>query len=595
MYYFTFAYLFALVFFKDKIKDKYQLMVAMLPLFLIIILRYGVGADYFSYERIYHSINTNDFYGTMASLPSVDMLYKTMSFIALKIGLSYHIFAAIFIIVITLVTLKWIENTSPNLFLSVLLHFSMLFFYWNLSALRQGAVLSILTYVYFNGKKEFSIKEKTVATFILFFMHPSAIIVPAIYLISLFDWKKNYFIILLILAPLSRVVINTETLRLFSSVPYIGKFTAYLNYNPIKYLSSPSLLRVVFFGAIVWHYDMLVEKFPKQKIMINFSILSLILYFYLPVSMVIGTRVTIFGYFLLIVIFPMILSLYSNKKLYPIALAAVLSISLFSFYNEVSKLADRTGYMYSMHKLNFVTIFNKDLNDFKNKSSLDIQVNEKNKEWLDNNELNKKINKKYYESEVGYRDDLEYLSVYFPGNNMYGIINTEGDVLIKPISESVFPIYGNLREIQTISSSYVSKAYMPIDDSVRELLDYDDAIDIILTSIGNERELTSSQLFVEEIPVETLRRFEFLKDYNMGPVEEIAKHTFAINDHYSYLKLRTSYASYFLILKDNEVFVEKLYHRILPINAKGVIVATTKYSTEYINEDGKIIWYELNK
>lgn len=592
MYYFAFIYLFVLVFFDKQIKDKYKIWLALIPLLLIIVLRYGVGADYFSYERIYDSLASNTVLDSLIILPRINILYKLANIVAIQLGMSYHVFASLFTLGLTYATLKFIENNSPNIFLSVLLYFSMLFFYWNLSALRQGFVLLVLMSIYFNGKKDYSVWVKAVSTVLLFFMHPTAIIVPVIYMFSLIPFKRLHFLILLILAPLSRIIFSPAVLNMFSTLPYVGIFTSYLRYDPISYLSLPSFLRLTFFLAILWHFDDLTKKYPHQDKMFKFSLLSLVGYFYLPVSMVIGTRVTIFGYYLVVVIFPMILSLYKSKKLYPVVLAGIMSFSVVSFYNEYSKLNDRTGYEYSMHRLNFETVLKKDRLPFNNAYSMHLHINEVNNDYFKNTELSKKINKKYYENEVAYRDDLEYLSVYFPGNNKFGIINSKGDILIKPIFNSSFAIYGSVREIDIGIAPFISKAYMPIDDSNREILSYEVAQPIILDHLDRERKTLVSEMFMEEVEVDILNDYDFLEVYNIGPVVIVEKYHYADKPEYAYLKLKTNYANYYIILKNDKVLVDKIYNSVSTISAKDILVGRTRSTVEYINSDGKIIWYE---
>lgn len=364
MLYFSFLYLLILVFIGKKYEDRTRFFLVLFPFVLIIFLRYGIGADYFSYERIYEAVDPYDLAGSFYNLPNVEPMYVIINAIAHFFRLPYHLFSGLFASLLTLLILKWLQGNSPRFELSALLYYSILFIYWNISALRQGLVVTVLLFVYFNEEYHFKVWQKILSVVVLFFIHPTAIIVPVIYIIAMFNWTKGEFYILLILAPVLRKVAKILINIIPPSIPYLGKLFKYLDYDSIQLLSFPSLMRFAFIIFIVHHYIRLVKKYPHYRTMFNFSLLSLIMYFYLPTAMVVGTRTTIFGYYLIIIIFPMILDLYKSKEIYTIVLYGLLGLSMVSFYNELDKLVDRSAYKYSMHKLNTETIFQENREHF---------------------------------------------------------------------------------------------------------------------------------------------------------------------------------------------------------------------------------------
>lgn len=364
MLYFSFIYLVILVFQGRKYEERTRFLLVLFPFLLIIFLRYGIGADYFSYERIYEAIDPYNLPGSFENLPNVEPMYITINAIGQFFRLPYHLFAGLFASSLIFLTLRWLQDNSPYFELSALLHLSILFIYWNISALRQGVVVTVLLYIYFNKSYSFEMWQRILVVGILFFIHPTAIIVPVIYIISIFPWEKVEFYILLILAPILRTVVKFLINIIPSSIPYIGRLFKYLDYDSIQLLSIPSLMRIAFIIFMVHHYIRLVKKYPNYRIMFNFSLLSLIMYFYLPTAMVVGTRTTIFGYYLVIIIFPMILSLYKSKEIHTLVLYGLLGLSLVSFYNELDKLVDRSGYEYDIHKLNTETVFQENRDHF---------------------------------------------------------------------------------------------------------------------------------------------------------------------------------------------------------------------------------------
>lgn len=364
MYYLAFIYLALLVFHKNNYKKKTQFFLVILPFILIIFFRYGIGADYFSYGYIYDKVDPNSISATIERQPRIEPVYLILNVFAKKIGLSYHVFSGVFATGLTVLMLKLLQDNSPHFELSALIYYSILFIYWNISAMRQGLVVAVLLFVYFNKKYDFTMSQRLVATAILFFVHPTAIIVPVLYVISLFPWEKVEFYILLILAPFFREVVQIIMNFIPPSMPYLGKINRYIGYDMIKIISAPSFMRIAFIIFIVHHYIRLLDAYPEYRVMFNFSILSLIMYFYLPTSMVIGTRTTIFGYYLIIIIFPMILNLYKSKEIYTIVLYGLLGLSVLSFYNEITKVVDRAGYKYDIHRLNTETIIQQNRDHF---------------------------------------------------------------------------------------------------------------------------------------------------------------------------------------------------------------------------------------
>ena len=362
--YFSFVYLWILIFIGPKYKDRTRFFLVLFPFLLIIFLRYGIGADYFAYQRIYEAIDPWNLFKSFEDLPKVEPMYITINAIAIFFKLPYHLFTGLFASGLTLLILKWLQDNSPRFELSALLYYSILFIYWNISALRQGLVVTVLLFVYFNKKHQFTLWQRILSVIILFFIHPTAIIVPVIYVVATFRWEKVEFYVLLVLAPVLRTVVKVLINIIPHSVPYLGKLFKYLDYDSIQLISFPSLMRFAFIVFIVHHYIRLVEKYPYYRTMFNFSLLSLIMYFYLPTAMVVGTRTTIFGYYLVIIIFPMILDLYKSKEIYTLVLYGLMGLSLVSFYNELDKLVDRAGYKYDMHRLNTETIIQENRDHF---------------------------------------------------------------------------------------------------------------------------------------------------------------------------------------------------------------------------------------
>lgn len=593
MYYFLFIYLLFLLFFINKIPKEKIFLLVFVPFSFVTVLRYGVGADYFSYERIYYNLNVNDIYGSLASMPKVEVLFKIINLISKKIGLSYHFFISIVSLSLLFISLKNIKDNSPNFIVSSLLYLSMLFIYWNLSAVRQGIVLILMMDIYFNNKKNYSAKTKVLSTIILYFMHPTAILVPIIYIISSFSWGRKKFTLLLLIAPIVKIFLNPKFLIRFDEFALIKQFLYYSSYNSINLISFPSLLRFGFIIFILFHYDLLKKKYPDYLIMLNFTLFNLIMYFFLPFSMVVGTRVTIFGYYLTVIIFPMILNLYSSKHMRTVILSCLIVWSSVSFLNEMIKVTDRTGYIYSPSRLNFETVFQKNRNHFNNAYAFHLDIEDLNGEKILNAPIISKVNNDYRKVETIFNKNMEYLSVRF-SNNKFGVIDSRGKVILLPEYRKRMEVFSNIVVEEKGNSIFNSNKYFLLDSFEEKQYSDSQVSNKINKSINQINEYASGKWLFEEVDITYLNDIKFLERININSLTSLEKYTNENNTSYSYLKLRSRYDNYYIILKDGQVLVDKVYNNIVPINYKGIIIGETSFGTEFINEVGDVFWFEYS-
>ena len=603
MYYATFVYLLVLVFIGKNYSRKARFALAAFPLVLVAFLRYGVGADYFSYEYFFSCISNSSLKNLSSTVTNIEPLFKFIMFLFAKIGINYHIFLFISSSFLIYFSLKLIEELSPNFELSVLLHYSMLYFYWNLSALRQGIVLCVLMYVYFSPTKNYSIKKKAFFTAILSFIHITALIIPVIYVISNLKWNKKWLIVLLLLAPFSRLLFRPELLGFIANVPFLNKIATYIDYKSISFLSIPSLMRLSFIVLILLSYNKLVKKDKKDKLIIDFALIGLIGYFYIPLAMVVGTRTTIFSYSLLVIILPMIVELYDSSKYIIAAYSSVILISVVSFYNEFSKLAARTGYLRNMHSLNTVTIFNGDSNDFDMQHIFYNEVFLHNKQFVENSDLSERIETNFVRIERFYKPDNEHFFVKFASNNKYGAINQDGEVVFLPYYSEPFNIYKNYIRVREEFAKNDFYYFLKIPKDNEEANNKHDRFyygemndsKLIDEEIVRQEANKNYRMSFSEYHISELKKDEFINSFNLNALQEVKKIQYENNKEFSYLRLAFSTNQYFVIQKNDKLFLERIYNRIEPINEKGIIIGYTEFTKEYINSEGNIIWFEYLK
>ncbi|MDE8276479.1 EpsG family protein [Erysipelothrix rhusiopathiae] len=599
MYYFSFIYLCAFLYFGKHLETKKKFIVAAVPFILIIFLRFGVGADYFSYQTIYESIDPHRINDSFASLPKIETLFKVLMLGGRALGMNYHIFSGLLCTGILLVALLWIKDSSDNFEMATLLYFSTFFLYWNLGALRQVIVIVGSMYVYFNRDRDFDWKIKGLTTFILFFIHGTALIVPIIFIATKFKWNFKIFAIIFVLFPLTRLIYTPAFFSVFENVPVLSKFLLYSDAENIKVLSVPFLLRFAIFSVTLLHYNKLTNKYSKQKNLIDFVLLNMLLYFYLPFSKVLGTRVTVFGYYASIIILPMILSLYEDKKLYKLAFIILLCFNGTQFYNELIKQVKRTGYEFTATRLNFETIFQKNYASFNNMYAFEVQNSELVRAQVKNYQQNKM--RTVYAQEALYDPNLVHLSVKFPDSEKvkkgedfltFGIVNEKGQIVELPTAKSRFKIYGPFVEETIGERTFTSKLYRKIGNPL--VVDFDLVKPEIESRFSDNLKRESKHFPMTIVHKHKFTDYKQLESYNKNTIWRGATYKDLLFDDRSYFMIQTQFSNYFSIVDENgSILTDKFYSSISPFDADGIAVATTKYSREFLDYDGNVIWMEL--
>lgn len=103
-------------------KRKLSIVLTMIPLLLISVFRYGVGSDYFEYERLFNEINATD-------TNRYEFLFSLLNRFIYKLGMPFHGFIVIAALIFVILVILAIHRDSPYIALSIfLLFFNVLFF-----------------------------------------------------------------------------------------------------------------------------------------------------------------------------------------------------------------------------------------------------------------------------------------------------------------------------------------------------------------------------------------------------------------------------------------------------------------------------------
>lgn len=594
MYIALFIIVLVLFLYRNRIPEQTSRIIFLVSTTIVIGLRYGIGADYFSYQNIYESINMSGFLNALQSSSELEPLFVILNYVSRLLHIPFHVFMIFLNMVMLYFSYKFIDEHVENKTLGFVLYISLYFMYWNLSAVRQGIIVAIMMYYFFNGQTSF--KRKIVITILCSLIHIVALIVPIIYLVSNLNWSTKKLAALILVSPLFKLLYHPTFLEMFTDVPFLSKFVKYLSYDSISYFSIPSLLRLFLIVIIVSGYNQLRERHFDKTVLINFTALNLIMYFYVPGSMVMGTRLTIFGYYGMIVIIPLVFEIVSaqlSRKKFQVFQLVIVSFSCTMFANEMYKQFDRSSYTNSLLAFNFETIFNGEYSDFDNQHAIRLNQAEINSIIITGTSKYNEINNSQIDF-VEFNSGDEYISVYFPNHDGYGFINQGGFAIQSPILEDRVSIEGDYYILDTYVNRFVDRLYFSIANSIEvpfELLNETAFNQSVLN-----RKVTGFGMSTVAIPELLYTQLDALSGISKTPVIEVTEFIEDFNQDIKYLKISTtSYSSFVIVDENNNRIIDRVYESVIPFGNKSYAVGISSIYREYFNRDGEIIWVEENR
>lgn len=582
-----FIYFLLLYIAKDKIASKFKYLLAAIPLILIIVFRFGYGADYFSYEYIYYMFNQGDLLSSLNANSNIEPLFQIINMLFGRIGFSYHWFSVIYCCAILVLILHWLYETSSDFLLSVLLYFSMFFFVWNISALRQGLTIALLLYVFFNKADIFSLKAKIATVVISMLIHQGSIVFVILYLISKFNWKKSTLAILLFMGIIINLLPVDAIISNVSFFPFQEKILYYISEGSVSIFSLSSIMRLGFFFLVYFTVDLIDEKdLPKNSV--NFILLGYVMYFCLMFADIVASRSAIYGYFMLLLYIPLLVRQSKTTILYKPIVASVLVFVSVSFYKESNSMMAQTGYNKSFLSFNFETILNKNYTNYDGSFALLGSVIDDHE---NNNTLTGKPSDSDLKIETEFNPNVRQISAYFNGFDRFGTINLSGEVVEMPEYEYRYNIIGGKAEMIIDPFRFPTIIYRTIGS--QKGIPYEETQKIVAKDTW---EKTRFNIFYNESKTVTYEDIDFslVEDkFNFSSVKEFIVHKNGYYDNLHYLEMVSNTRLMYLILGENmEVINEKVYFNILKYDIKGVARGVTTNYADLIDKNGNVFWAE---
>ncbi len=577
MYYLPFVLALLLLFF-PKVSKKSKIVIISIPVILIIIFRFGIGADYFNYEQLYISLRVDSFEEFIKDQERIEVGYRLLEYIFRNLNTSYTVFSSVLGISIYSIIVTWIYRNSNNFVLSFLLFYSMFFLVWVLSAYRQGIVIGILLFVFFDKKINLSWQTKVIVVAVLSQVHLSALIMLIFVFHDAVKWNRKRLVLLFGISIAFSLIPISQVVNQFSFIsPSIrGYFT------DSSFVSFSNIIRLLIFSFLIYFYNRFNEGTYERKIM-NYILNGLSLYFLLRFTGIGAARFSIYTFFLLPLVLTFIHETFrDNNSYYKMGIGLLILFSSLFFYKETQSVIYQSDYIIDGRYLTFESIFDKDYSKFEQKNALIVS-----------DTFACRIDKNLYltsvrREEVSYKEGDQLLAVRDPDTNLFGVINQDGDWILLPTYRDSITLQGNIAMINSWGN--VANIKTLIDLSGRNRTE---------AEMWKEVEKT----VVDRLYFDASREVRTEPNYNQLPqsvrnllpreglVTNISK--MDLNNPISFTVYKMSiYGRYYFayVNPDGTLLHEHLSITNSKADMQGFILINRDCSTYYTNSVGAIVW-----
>ena len=289
-------------------------------MFLVSVLRFGMGNDYFSYMRIFDEISAAG-WGETLTLgyePLFAVITKLISALTDSYEVMYGVYSALILAPVAVAVYKW----SDNVWISTAAYLCLTFFYASLSFIRQSLAVSLLILAF--G----FIKERKILPVLIFavaaigFHYTAAAFIP-LYLLSLVKPTKKYMIIfgsvsvgalitcLVMKAvganPLNLVadIVTAVTGRDYSS--YIGTTWFETGFD-VRYLIMP----LAVLGLVLVSYFLGWKEKKEADTLLQFMFMSAAIWLFITYAFIVE-RFTMYIFIFSLVAIPSVLFWFEEK------------------------------------------------------------------------------------------------------------------------------------------------------------------------------------------------------------------------------------------------------------------------------------------
>lgn len=296
---------------------RFAVLFSAFPLFLVAAIRYGVGTDFFNYERIYRLAEGGIYYKS-------DFAFNFLITILIKIGLDsqwmYVVLAAIFCIFTYIAVFK----DSPYPALSIFLLVGMTHYFLFLNIMRQMVGGAILLYsIRF-------IRDRRLIPYLICFgfafgFHPICILFLPFYWAYLLEITPKQTLFLSLVVILSGNLLESIFVNVISRTEYAWYLDSIYSNTEVGYIYI--LVQLAILSLAIWQY----KKDEKYKIYFIIQIVNVWLSLFSGRIALIERLRGLMG-FPAIILIPLALSNIKNKNFrWLIYVAILIAFTVYSF------------------------------------------------------------------------------------------------------------------------------------------------------------------------------------------------------------------------------------------------------------------------
>lgn len=591
MYYLILSLLIIQLLIKEKVPKNVMFGFSILLLALIAVFRYGVGADYFSYEFLYKQTSFLPLEDILSFNNKIEPGFNLLMYLSNKLHLSYQTFLGLINTLMLYMILKWLQENSLDFPMSVLLFYSMFYFVWVLSALRQGLVISIYLFLFYRNRKSFNFFQKFIIILLLSTLHQSALFLLLIEILGCIKWTKRSHLIFLLFALFLAIMPFDKIFVVFENVPVLNRMYFYIeNFESTPLISPPSLMRFGFFILIYYFYDDDMDKFWKNvydKALYGFS-----LYFVFKISELTAARLSIYTFFMFLIIAPKIIHEIDKKSLKSFSYLFLILFSVLYFNKETHSMIEQVGYQNPYKFIPYTNIYNKNSYNYDNY----FYFLKNKSEQLDQDYIQFKNNFANTEM-VTYNENDQYYKVNVTSSNqtLTFIVNNEGKWLMKPQYNPNLELYGNVLKKIDNYGMFGKTRYLDISHQNRSQQELKEAAKVYLFQsydIDHQEEEVLDASYID-IPNSFSELFKYPEN-----IKNVELSRFDLPFEYYIMKIDYYYLynpSYIYLDEKHDAIVDIAFDTNQKFNKDGY---ATAYLDDYkivFHKSGNVVWLDKER
>ena len=274
-------------------KSKSLFKLSYFILFMMAVLRYGQGQDYFNYEGIYHEVSVYTKQSIWGIFLLDDFGYAFLNYIAISLNFPYELFMAIITAVTMLMFYSFLKKRCECSMVGLYIFYSVIFMIYPLSVSRQGLCMAFFLCCLYPLLEKNKIKTYIVGSLIISTIHASALIFLLFPIVYKYQIPYKLLFVLFIFSLI--VLFFSKNLMSYIPVPFIqDRMKTYLSAASSNMMFA-KILRLL----LVFPLFLLPSKFLKDsQIRNNYRIFLLGFFVYALISFSELVSSRLWGYFL---------------------------------------------------------------------------------------------------------------------------------------------------------------------------------------------------------------------------------------------------------------------------------------------------------